>query len=87
MKKIIPFILFSLSLTLTSCQYFTRKYGGTQTIHLPKGEKLLMATWKGANIFTLTEPMDSDYVPKVKHFKESSVLGVFQSEIIFVESK
>lgn len=57
------------------------------TIDLPKGEKLLMATWKDANLFYLTEPMDSVYIPKTKTFKEKSNWDVMESTIIFRESK
>lgn len=57
------------------------------TINLPKGERLVVATWKENNLFTLTEPMDSGYTPKAKTFKESSSWGVLESEIKFIESK
>lgn len=46
-----------------------------------------MATWKGNDLFTLIEPMDSEYIPKTKTFKESSNWGVLESTISFVETK
>ena len=64
-----------------------RRYGGKLKIELPKGEKLMMATWKEANLFYLTEPMDSGYIPKKKVFRESSYFGVWESEITFIERK
>ena len=87
MKKIL-FVLFAVAI-LTSCeQYFTRQYGGNTTIKLEKGEKLVEATWKGtSNLWYLVEPMDSDYTPKVKVFKESSLLGVMEGSVTFIESK
>ena len=57
------------------------------TVHLPKGEKLLMATWKETDLFYLTEPMDSNYVPKTKTFKEKSKWNTIETTIIFRESK
>lgn len=74
---------------LCSCeQYITRGYGGTTTIDLEKGEKLVEATWKGdGDLWYLVEPMDSDYVPKTKVFKESSLYGVMEGEVIFNETK
>lgn len=79
---------------LTACMFFActeneraRTYGGEQTVKLPKGEKLIEATWKESNLWYLTEPMDSDYVPKTKVFKESSDFGVWNGKIIFIESK
>ena len=87
MKIIIT--LVALITIATSCteQHIARKYGGKLKIELPKGEKLMMATWKEANLFYLTEPMDSGYIPKNKVFRESSSFGVWESEITFVERR
>ena len=87
MKKYI-FLLFAL-VAMCSCtqNQMARTYGGKMTIELPKGEKLINATWKEANLFYLTEPMEEGYVPKSKKFRESSNFGVWESEITFVESR
>jgi hypothetical protein len=87
MKTCIYGILFAVCMFFTSCQMCTRTYGGTSEIKLPKGEKLVMATFKNNNIWFLTESMDSDYIPKTKHMYESSLMGVFEGEVIFYESK
>ena len=81
--------LVALLTIATSCteQHMARRYGGKLKIELPKGEKLMMATWKEANLFYLTEPMDSGYIPKKKVFRESSNLGVWESEITFIERR
>lgn len=65
----------------------SRKFGGTMTVELPKGEKLLEATWKDESLFYLTEPMDPDYTPKTKMFREDSKWGIVQSTVKFVESR
>ena len=87
MKRIL-FILFVI-FCLTSCeQVITREYGGTTTITLQPGEKLVEATWKDdGNIWYLTEPMDSDYIPKTKTFVESSIFGVMEGKVIFIERR
>ena len=74
---------------LSSCteQTMVRGFGGTMEVKLPKGEKLMTATWKETSLFYLTEPMDSGYIPKRKRFKEDSGFGIWESEIIFIESK
>lgn len=81
--------LVTLLMITTSCteQHVARRYGGKLKIELPKGEKLIMATWKEANLFYLTEPMDSGYLPKKKVFRESSNFGVLESEITFIERR
>ena len=50
----------------------TRTWGGISVIELDPGQKLVNATWKEANLWYLTEPMESGYVPKTKVFQEDS---------------
>ena len=86
MKKLIVILL--MFLCLTSCdQSITRTMGGTTKIELEPGEKLVEATWKGDDIWYLVEPMDSDYIPKTKTFKESSRIGVLEGKVIFYEKR
>lgn len=86
MKKLIVILL--MFLCLSSCdQSITRTMGGTTKIELEPGEKLVEATWKGDDIWYLVEPMDSDYVPKTKTFKESSRIGVLEGKVIFYEKR
>ena len=90
MKKIL-FILLTICLftcLFTSCeQYVSRNWGGDITINLPPGERLVEATWKNSDLWYLVEPMDSDYKPKVKVFKESSTYGVLEGCVTFIETK
>lgn len=46
-----------------------------------------MATWKEVDLFYLTEPMDSNYTPKTKIFREDSSWGVMESTVVFKERK
>ena len=89
-KKLLSIALAAgLLSTLFSCTENERAkvYGGSMTVYLPKGEKLLMVTWKETDLFYLTEPMDSNYVPKTKTFREKSKYGMLESTIAFIESK
>ena len=87
MKKIL--FIFTLVFCLISCdQYVSRELGGNTTIKLEPGERLVEVTWKGdADLWYLVEPMDSDYTPKTKVFKESSMLGVLSGKVTFIECK
>ncbi len=87
MKKISLFTLMLFICIGCTENTMVRSYGGDATVNLPKGQKLIEATWKGADLWYLTEPMDSDYVPKVKLFKEDSQFGILQGSIKFVESR
>ena len=82
------FPLMAAVLMLTSCENFaTRNFGGSQTIELEKGQRLVEITFKDNDLWILTEPMDSDYVPKTKTFYEDSNLGVMQGKITIVEQR
>lgn len=87
MRRIL-FILMTI-LFFISCteNQMARKFGGTAEIKLPRGEKLLMVTWKETNLFYLTEPMDSNYIPKTKIFREDSNYGLIESKVVFIESR
>ena len=88
MKKIILLII-TISICLCSCtkQIRTHTYGGDMTINLPAGQELMSATWEGNNLFYLTRPMTSDYVPVTKVFQERSPLGIIRTTVYFKESK
>jgi len=86
MKKLIVILL--MFLCLTSCeQTITRTMGGTTKIELEPGEKLVEVTWKYNDIWYLVEPMDSNYVPKTKIFKEKSRAGILEGKVIFYEKR
>lgn len=93
MKKFIYcfvfFVFCLIGFTLFSgCdQTITRSLGGTTKVELEPGEKLVEATWKGDDIWYLVEPMDSNYTPKTKTFKESSRFGALEGKVIFIETR
>lgn len=90
MKKFLTTFVFVLSiivLTVSCDNYMSRKFGGSTTINLENGQKLVEATWKENSLWYLTEPMDSDYVPKTKIFKEDSNFGVLEGTVTFVECR
>lgn len=91
MKKVfIALTLLIFALTLSGCQNDARIAGGTATIDVDPGKRIIPYTvqWdKGNNIWYLTEDAPADYQPKTYVFKESSNLGMMQGEIIIVEHK
>lgn len=98
-KKTVVMLFAAIIIVAVSAQFLisctenqqARNYGGTERIELPKGEKLVMATWKGekgaADLWFLTEPMEEGYVPKEKHFREHSGFGIWEGTVVFVESR
>jgi len=87
---VLGFVLFPAILQGCTDNQRARSFGGTETIDLPKGQRLVNATWKGekggADLWYLTEPMPVGYVPQNKTFQEYSNLGIMNGTVIFVES-
>ena len=87
MKKLIVILLLVGLISSCTDNNMARYYGGTETVNLPKGERLVTATWKETQIWYLTEPMPEGYIPTSKTFREKSQYGMMEGTIIFVESK
>jgi hypothetical protein len=62
-------------------------FGGTMEIKVEPGQKVMIATFKGNNLFYMTEPMDSGYIPKTKILHEKSGRGILESKVKFVERR
>jgi hypothetical protein len=91
MKKIFCIVIAAVALVCltSSCteNQRVREFGGTMTVKLEPGQKLMMATWKENSLFYLTEPMEESYQPKTKTFQENSSYGMLETKVIFIESK
>ena len=91
MRKYLLFSLIIFIFLLAGCQQNTRQFGGTTTIDIPAGKRLVPYTvqWESSshNIWYLIEDAPANYVPKTYEFKESSNFGAMEGEIIFIEHK
>lgn len=97
MKRVFPtctilcilmiFSPFVIPAFLTGCTENTRAkyYGGTATIQLPKGTKLVTATWKDDQLWYLYRPAKADETAETVVFKENSKYGLVEGKVIFVE--
>ena len=88
-KLIISLLTLFMMLGLVGCdnQFVAKKLGGSYTLELPKGEKLVDITWKEDNLWYLTEPMENDYEPQEYKFQADTVFGVFEGTVTIIESK
>lgn len=68
-------------------QYIAKNAGGTATIDLPKGIKLVSATWKDDELWYLARPMRTDEQPEVLTLRESASFGIVEGKVIFKESR
>ncbi len=87
MKKIL--IIVVLSLMVVSCTENGRvkNWGGTATLNLPKGQKLVNVTWKEAQLWYLCRPMTANDSAETYHFQEESSWGVIEGTYIIKEEK
>lgn len=91
MKKVfIALTLIAFAFTLSGCQQDARRAGGTTTIDVDPGMRIIPYTvqWdRNADLWYLTEEAPADYQPKTYVFKESSSMGMMEGEVIIVEHK
>jgi hypothetical protein len=86
-------ILATLVLLLASCtdQQMAKDWGGTSTVNLPAGEKLVNVTWKGeADIWYLTRPMNAKDSVETYTFRQEkgSVFNLTGDGVVIIkESK
>jgi hypothetical protein len=80
-------LLMTLGFSLTGCKSIAKNMGGTITIDVPKGQKIIEATWKGSNLWYLTRPMREDEEPEAFTLQEDSNFGIMEGKVIFKESK
>ena len=90
MKRLTPgiaaimfFAALACACTQNSC---SRSYGGSSTVKLDSGMKLVNVTWKEADLWLLQRPMESGEKPVTSVFEEVSSFGVFQGKVSIVES-
>ena len=87
MKKLLTLSIFSLLLFSCTENNRVKNWGGTGTINIPRGEKLVNVTWKGEQIWYLTTKMIESDTPKTYQFNEESSWGIMEGSYYIVESK
>jgi hypothetical protein len=85
-------VIVAIILTIGGCNLATRNvrtknWGGTMTVQIVKGQKLVNVNWKDNQLWYLTRPMQSDDVAETYTFKEKSTLGALEGKVIFNETK
>lgn len=64
-----------------------KRFGGTATIELPVGQKLIHCTWKDANLWYLTRSMAKTDSAETYTFQEKSNFGMIEGAYIIKEKK
>lgn len=67
-------------------QQRAKNWGGTATIELPEGKKLVMVTWKNDEIWFLTRDMRAGDLVETYEFSENSSWGFMEGTVIIKEA-
>lgn len=87
MRKLILLGLLLGVMSLSACNdnVRSRYYGGNQDVVLPKGKKLVTATWKEGSLWYLTRPARTGELPETTVFQEQSGFGIMEGTVTFKE--
>ena len=88
MKRIIILAALAAStLTFNGCtdNQAAKNFGGTMTIDLPPGQKLVNVTWKETQLWYLTRPAKAGETPETLTFSEKSDYGMIEGTVLFKE--
>lgn len=86
MKHIVLISLLALAVTGCTENARSKSLGGTSVIELPKGQKLVNATWKESHIWYLTRAVKPGESPEIFTFQEKSSFGLLEGKVIFKEN-
>ena len=78
MKKLFITSLILLSFSSCTNNHKVRKWGGTETINLETNEKFINISWKGDNLWIITQ----DTTTGVYFAREKSSFGIMEGKII-----
>lgn len=82
-------IVAIVCVTIVGCTAQERafRFGGSTTVDLPKGQKLINITWKENHLWYLTKPMTPEDKVENYSFQESSSFGVWQGTVTISEHR
>jgi hypothetical protein len=74
---------------ITGCTDNSRakRWGGTITVNIPKGQKFIEATWKNDELWYVTRPMRPGETAETWTFQEKSSFGMMEGKVIFKEQE
>jgi uncharacterized protein YcfL len=84
MKKLLSIIIFSLAIYGCTSKQNARMWGGTETITLEKGSRLVNISWKENSSLWILTKKDTT-APTTYTFEERSNAGIFNGKVIINE--
>lgn len=87
-KKLLSILLLGIIIISTiGCNISARQFGGSMTVDLPKGKKLIECTWKENSLWYLTRDMKENDIEEIYEFKEDSQWGAIEGTVTIKEHK
>lgn len=83
MKQVIALLILVVTLFSCTANERARVYGGTETVELKPGERLVNMTWKETDLWILTKQDTTK--PSTYTFQEKSSYGIIEGTIIVKE--
>jgi hypothetical protein len=90
--RLLPILLVGLVLVFVllwhhNCTPTRTNGGGTATVTVPVGEKFVNITWKNDNLWIVTRKAEPGEKPQVYHFREKSVYGAMEGDVVIQEQE
>lgn len=84
---IIGVLFIAVTFFLIPSNTQVRVLGGSTTVNLPQGEKLVTITWKKDSLWYCTRKMKNNEQAETYIFKEDSAFGVLEGTVTICEHK
>lgn len=87
-RMMVTGMIVGMFLAVVGCteQERAKNLGGSTTIELPEGKKLVMVTWKESQLWILTRDMREEDLVETYNFAEKSSWGIFEGNVIIKEN-
>jgi len=87
-RMVVTGMIVGMFLGVVGCteQDRAKSFGGSTTIELPKGKKLVMVTWKESQIWFLTREMREGDLVETYNFAEKSSWGILEGSVTIKEN-
>lgn len=86
-KLVLVLSCISIIVALTGCNSVTKSLGGTMTVKLEEGKKLVNCTWKDDEFWYLVRDMKENEKAETYEFIEKSNMGVLEGKVIIKEQE
>jgi hypothetical protein len=85
MKSVIVGLVCAVAFVSCTENERAKAFGGTMSIDIPKGNKLVTATWKEAELWYLYKPRAEGEQPVTSILQEDSNFGMLEGKVVFNE--